>query len=797
MRYYESADYLRSLQRRRPKMGTETTARLLSHLGYPQTEFDCIQIAGSNGKGSTARMLESILRAAGLDVGLFTSPKLLDLREQIRVNGRDISKERLTNAVERIKPYLDQCQEEKDMPTHFETLTALALYCFDIEDVDIAVLEVGIGGQYDATSAVDPVASAVTSVSLEHTNLLGDTIEEIARDKAQVAPTNRPLVTGANGAALKTIQAETETVTVGPSDADVLAIERGMRSNIESAITIEGSGWGVETRLSLLGQHQATNAGVAATLARQIAAVNECTIARGLRNASWPGRFEVISTDPTVILDGSHNPGATATIADLLDQFAYDNLHVVFGAMADKDYGRMIETLPPLDTAYATRPDVDRAEDINALAAAFDGHARHVRRVDSVPEATERAHAAADGNDLVLITGSLCVVAEARHQWTRLLVPKDHDRKQAGRDAFADAAFPEESIAVVDRRIYTTFLRTQQAAAVEERLTTLGGDCLRSGAGAPEHVDATVISGTVSQLRQLADGIAADGHGLAAFGRQLKAALDESTPPPAFDGDGTAVMGILNVTPDSFYDGGEYGSTEAMIERGVTMVEAGADVIDIGGESTRPGADPIPVDTEIKRVVPVVDALADCGVPVSVDTRKAAVAKAALEAGADIVNDVSGLEDPEMRFVVAEHDATLVLMHSLSAPVDPSQTTTYDDVVTDVLRDLAESVLHAERAGVNRDRIVVDPGIGFGKDATESFELVNRIHELQALGCGVMLGHSHKSLFDRVGCGNGERLPPTLAVTALGAERGVDVVRVHDVEENEAVVRTIAAATNR
>ncbi|MFC4360567.1 dihydropteroate synthase [Halobium salinum] len=823
MEYHESADALLSLQRRRPKLGTETTARMLAHLGDPHAGFDCVQVAGSNGKGSTARMLESVLRAAGLDVGLFTSPKLRDLREQIRVNGRMIPKSRLAAAVERLDPCLERLRENDDAPTHFEALTALALSHFGEADVDVAVLEVGIGGRYDATSAVDPVASAVTSVSLEHTDLLGDTVEEIARDKAQVAPADAPLVTGADGAALDAIRSETEVVTVGsgevgsgeadgtgtpdaPTDADaapdVVAVEHGLRSGVESAVSLDGPGWSVETRLSLLGPHQATNAGVAATLAGQVADVDERTLARGLRDATWPGRFEVVDADPTVVLDGSHNPGAAETVATLLDRYEYDDLHVVFAAMADKDYEGMVEALPPVDTAYPTRPDVERAEEPDALAAAFEGHAERVRRVDSVPEATERALAAADEGDFVLVTGSLHAVAEARDRWTRLVVPKDGGRggTRRGADAdavLADAAFPDGSADAVERETVATTLRTAQAEAVADRLDALGGHPLRSSAGTPEGVEATVLSGTRAQLRELADSVAADGSGLAGFGRRLDAALDGPTPPPAFDVDGTAVVGVLNVTPDSFHDGGEYDTTEAAVERAEAMLDAGADVIDVGGESTRPGADPVPAETEMERVLPVVEALAGRGVTVSIDTRKAVVAEAALDAGATVVNDVSGLADPEMRFVVAEHDATLVLMHSLSAPVDPDRTATYDDVVTDVLHDLAETVLHAERAGVDRERIVVDPGVGFGKDAAESFELVDRIGELRALGCSVLLGHSRKSMFERVGCASGERLPPTLAVTAMAADRGVDAVRVHDAGENAAVVRTVAAATRR
>jgi dihydropteroate synthase len=255
-------------------------------------------------------------------------------------------------------------------------------------------------------------------------------------------------------------------------------------------------------------------------------------------------------------------------------------------------------------------------------------------------------------------------------------------------------------------------------------------------------------------------------------------------------------MGVLNVTPDSFYDGGEYTRLDAAIERAEQMVAAGADIVDVGGESTRPGADPVPVDEEIDRVVPVVESISSLDVPVSVDTRKAAVAEAALAAGADIVNDVSALSDPEMRFVAADHDASVVLMHSVSAPVDPDRHPAYDDVVEDVLSELSEKVLLAERAGIDREQIIVDPGCGFGKDGGESFELVDRLSEFEALGCPVMVGHSRKSMFERVGCRSGDRLAPTLAVTAMAVERGADVVRVHDVAANAAVVRTVAATND-
>lgn len=793
MEYHEAAEYLESLQRRRPKLGVETTARMLSHLEEPQEGIDCVQIAGSNGKGSTARMLENVLRHAGLDVGLFTSPKLNDVREQVRVNGRKVPKSRIAEYVERIDPCIERLRADDDMPTHFEVLTALAIYHFGVEDVDVAVLEVGIGGKYDATSAVDPVASAVTSVSLEHTELLGDSIEEIARDKAQVAPTGAPLVTGADGAALEAIQAETDTITVGTSDADVLATEHGMHSDIESDVSILGPDWSLETHLPLLGQHQATNAGVAATLARQVASVDEATLADGLRDVTWPGRFEIVSTDPMVVLDGSHNPGAMETLQDLVGRYDYDDLHVVFGAMTDKDHDRMVEALPPVDTAFTTEPDNDRAEDAAALADSFEGHAEQVIQTESVSEATERAISKADANDFVLVTGSLYAVAEARDRWTRLLVPMN-DARQASKAAIASGTSASElSVDTLDHRILTTYLRKNQVTQINSYLDSIGGDCLRQDATTPGKFVQTVLSGTVSELRELAATAETNRHGLEQFGRQLRAALDGPTPTAPFGIDRTAVMGILNVTPDSFHDGGEYDRLDAAVERAEEMVAAGADIIDVGGESTRPGADPVSVTEEIDRVVPVIEEISSLGVPVSVDTRKAAVADAALAAGADIVNDVSGLSDPEMRFVVAEHDASLVLMHSLSTPVDPGRTGTYDDVVEDVMYSLAEQILLAEQAGIDREQIIVDPGCGFGKNAAESFELVDRLSEFRALGCPVMVGHSRKSMFERAGCQSGERLAPTVALSAMAAERGADVIRVHDVAENAAGVRTVAA----
>ncbi|WP_049986014.1 dihydropteroate synthase [Halobellus rufus] len=817
MKYHEAADYLTSFQQRRPKLGIETTAQMLAHFDDPQDDVDCVQIAGSNGKGSTARMLDSVLRRAGVSVGIFTSPGLNDFREQVQVDGRKIPKSQLATYVEEIAPCIDRLREIDDEPTHFEVLTALALRHFSEMDVDVAILEVGIGGRYDATSAVDPIASAVTSVSLEHTELLGDTVEEIARDKAQVAPANAPLVTGATGAALEAIREITEVVAVGTEEGtdgdrpDVVAIERGMHSAVESDVRIAGPDWSVETQLPLLGAHQAANAGVAATLARQIADVDPETIAMGLRSVVWPGRFEIMSTEPMTVLDGSHNPGAAETLSALLDRYTYDDLHLVFGAMADKDHDEMVASLPPVASAYATRPDLDRAAEPDALAETLESRADAVEVVPSVAEATEAAIEAADPDDFVLVTGSLYAVAEARDRWARTLVPVVRPREAHVDASFVGAAFDVPTAgspggpvtaADVDRRVFRTYLRPDQAERVADLATAVGVDCRRSRAGSPQKLVATVIAGTTTGLRELVSELADADLGLRHVATQLREQLGPQDPPNEaglgpLGGDDTAVMGILNVTPDSFHDGGEYEAVDAAVDRAQELVDAGAEIIDVGGESTRPGADPVPAAEEIDRVVPVIEALADLDAPISVDTWKAEVADAALAAGADIVNDVSGLADPEMPFVIAEHDASLVLMHSHSIPVDPDDTPVYDDVVEDVIDALNEQLIRAERAGIDPEKVVVDPGCGFGKSPEESFALIDRAAELRALGCPVLIGHSRKSMFEGVDYADDGRLTPTVAGTAIAADRGADVVRVHDVEENTSALRVAEGRLTR
>lgn len=256
------------------------------------------------------------------------------------------------------------------------------------------------------------------------------------------------------------------------------------------------------------------------------------------------------------------------------------------------------------------------------------------------------------------------------------------------------------------------------------------------------------------------------------------------------------MMGIVNATPDSFYPGSRRPSEEGALATGVRMAQAGADLIDVGGESTRPGSKPVPPDEERKRVVPVVEELAKrVDVPISVDTRRASTAHAAFEAGASIVNDTSaGRDDPELLDVVHEHGADVVLMHRRGTPETMQEDPSYEAVVPEVAEFLLERVQAATRAGVERHRITVDPGIGFGKRLEHNLRLIRASGWLTRLGYPVLLGASRKSMFGQLLDRDvEERLPGSLAVAALAARTGVDVLRVHDVAATLDVVRTVEA----
>lgn len=257
----------------------------------------------------------------------------------------------------------------------------------------------------------------------------------------------------------------------------------------------------------------------------------------------------------------------------------------------------------------------------------------------------------------------------------------------------------------------------------------------------------------------------------------------------------TLVMGVLNVTPDSFSDGGRFHERDAAIKQAIRMAEDGVDILDVGGESTRPGSDPVPADEERARVVPVIERIGrEVDVPISIDTRKAEVAGAALEAGATIVNDVTAGADPAMFGAVREARAGMVLMHIKGEPKTMQEAPAYDDVVAEVRDHLAGRVEAAVAAGIERERLAVDPGLGFGKTTDHSLRCMREVDAFLGVGRPLLVGPSRKSFIGGIlGTEVDDRLEGTLAAVAWMVARGAHAVRVHDVRETVRLVKVLDA----
>ena len=254
------------------------------------------------------------------------------------------------------------------------------------------------------------------------------------------------------------------------------------------------------------------------------------------------------------------------------------------------------------------------------------------------------------------------------------------------------------------------------------------------------------------------------------------------------------VMGIVNVTPDSFSDGGKFNRSDKAIAHAMQLVEEGADILDIGGESTRPGATPVPLEEELKRVLPVIKALAQAGVPLSIDTYKPEVMRAAIDSGVDMVNDVRALQAPNAMEIVAKSHVGVCLMHMQGLPQNMQVDPQYADVVLEVMEFLAARLQAAEAAGISRNRLLLDPGFGFGKRTAHNLTLLNHLSSLQSLGIPLLVGLSRKSVLGQVaGLDVDERLHASIAASVLSAIKGANIVRVHDVKPTVDALKVVAA----
>lgn len=417
MHFDDAVTYLLSLghETLTIKLGLTNTERLLAALDKPHKSFPSVQIAGTNGKGSTAAMLESICRAAAIRVGLFTSPHLISITERIRIDGENISESnfaRLTLQVKQTAEELVDRGELQTLPTFFEHVTAIALLAFREANVALAILETGLGGRLDSTTAAGANVVAITPIAMDHEEYLGHTLIEIAAEKAAII---QPGV----------------TAIVAPQESEALdVITQRCREAGVSPIMVAAKDVGAHIKLGLRGRHQLVNAATAIALAEALRshgfAISHDAIVNALQEVKHPGRLELWDTRPPVLFDGAHNPAAARALRDYLDEFIHQPITIVFGAMRDKHIGEIAEILFPVaERIILTELDNPRAATIEQLRAAvpsnFDPARIHEAR--SAAQALDVARELTGPSSLILVTGSLYLVGAAQESLVAASAP--------------------------------------------------------------------------------------------------------------------------------------------------------------------------------------------------------------------------------------------------------------------------------------------------------------------------------------------------------------------------------------
>ena len=449
MLFSEALAYLLSLghETLAIKLGLKNTETLLDALGNPHKSFLSVQITGTNGKGSTAVMLDSICRAAKIRTGLFTSPHLVSITERIKINGEPISEDdfaRIATEVRSTAEELVRRAELETLPTFFEHVTAIALLAFREAKIELAVLETGLGGRLDSTTAARADVVAITPIAMDHEEYLGHTIEEIAAEKAAII---RPGVTAVIAPqakeATRIIRRRCEDVEVTPrivehqTDAYPLATASGSVTD-RLLVTFEKMNDVYEdVQLGLRGRHQIDNAAVAIALAEALRergfAISRAAIIEGLEKAKHPGRLELWEGKPPILFDGAHNPAAAAALRSYLDEFVNQPITMIFGAMRDKRLSEMAAILfSKADQLILTQIDNPRAASLEELGAAAppNFYRSRIRQASSIEAALQSAYSVTVPENLILVTGSLYLVGAAQQMLRATTLGVAHRRAQ-------------------------------------------------------------------------------------------------------------------------------------------------------------------------------------------------------------------------------------------------------------------------------------------------------------------------------------------------------------------------------
>ncbi|HWR63516.1 MAG TPA: folylpolyglutamate synthase/dihydrofolate synthase family protein [Candidatus Thermoplasmatota archaeon] len=420
--FQDAFDWLCSFDKYGWIFGLERITFLLEQLGNPHHELKVIHVAGTNGKGSVCKYISSILQKAGYTVGLYLSPHVERFSERIVVNNKEISKEDFTRLVSQVRPFVDAMNKQNNTPTFFEIVTALAFLHFKDCTVDYAVVEVGLGGRFDATNVVNPLVSVITNISLEHTDILGKDIASIASEKAGIIKDHVPVVSAAVHDARVTIEQVAKQRNAPVTWIDQPMWKRKTHQGREQEFMIQGSFKDYSVKTSMLGQHQGENIALAIAAIEQLQMggvyLTDGDIQEGIATAAHPGRMEIVSENPLILLDGAHNPaGMNMLVKTIREDFSDYRLILVLGVLKDKDVKTMASTIVPIfDEVIVTKSGNPRAADPQMLKEMITGSDvnKNVVVEDSIPRAIDHAKHIAKQKDLICVTGSLFTVGEAR-----------------------------------------------------------------------------------------------------------------------------------------------------------------------------------------------------------------------------------------------------------------------------------------------------------------------------------------------------------------------------------------------
>ena len=416
--YQQSLDYLYHLEKFGMIFGLTQIQRILSAIGNPHKEIQAIHIGGTNGKGSTAAMMSSILQNEGYQVGLYTSPHLIRFTERIKVNGKEIKEEEVALLAEWMRKEIEAAGVTSPF-TFFDFTTAMALHYFKQKLVDLAILEVGLGGRLDSTNVVDPLLSIVTNIAKDHEEYLGKSILKIAREKAGIIKEGRPFITAATQP--QVLRLFSKICQEKGSPYFRVGKEFRYHRAEDGNFDYEGLNrklWGIP--LNLKGFHQVTNAATALGAMEVLEdlgyRISTDAMVNGLREVDWPGRLEMVSSSPRVILDGAHNPAGALVLKESLEkEFQYQRLILLIGIMKDKDIQSMLHLLAPLaDHLILTKPHTDRATPPTLLKKVLGQNGKKAEIGEDLEGAIERGLSLTKKEDLFCITGSLYTVGEAR-----------------------------------------------------------------------------------------------------------------------------------------------------------------------------------------------------------------------------------------------------------------------------------------------------------------------------------------------------------------------------------------------